>query len=364
MKHLHQRLASKLEQREHEGNLRMLRSYDGFTDFFSNDYLGFGNSIDFNVNHDKNAGSSRLIAGTTDLHLRLEGYCSHLFHGEKALLFNSGYSANLGVLSTIPQKDDVILYDERSHASIKDGVRLSLAKGIKFRHNDLSDLSNKLSKHTENTVFVIVESLYSMDGDFAPLQEIAEICDKHNAYLIVDEAHSGGVFGDNGSGFCAELNIQPFLKIITFGKAFGAHGACVIGESLIIDFLINFSRPFIYTTALSSSNADLILKQLERTDFKDKQDKLQSVISYFNNKFSGFNIESDAKSPIKSIVFEDRKALKILETELHKEKVGVKAIYAPTVPENQERLRVSLHAFNTSEEIDQLYTILKKHKVN
>lgn len=364
MKHLHQRLASKLERREQEGNLRMLRSYEGFTDFFSNDYLGIGNSIAFDVNQAKNVGSSRLIAGTTGLHLKLEEYCSNLFQGEKALLFNSGYSANLGVLSTIPQKDDIILFDEHSHASIKDGVRLSWAKGVKFKHNDINDLSNKLSNHSQQNIFVVIESLYSMDGDFAPLQEITEICKKHTAFLIVDEAHSGGVFGGNGSGICAELNIHPFLKIITFGKAFGAHGACVISESLIIDFLINFSRPFIYTTALSLSNADLILKQLRRTDFKSKQEKLQSVISYFNNKFNVFNIESDAKSPIKSIVFEDRKALKTLETELHKEKVGVKAIYTPTVPENQERLRISLHSFNTFEEINQLYTILKKHKVN
>lgn len=364
MKHLHQRLRSKLQQREQDGNLRTLRSYEGFIDFFSNDYLGFGNSIDFDLNHSKNIGSSRLIAGTTDLHLKLEEYCSRLFQGEKALLFNSGYSANLGILSAIPQKDDIILYDERSHASIKDGVRLSLAKGIKFKHNDLTDLSNKLSSNTENTVFVLVESIYSMDGDFAPLQEIAGICEKHNAHLIVDEAHSGGVFGKNGSGYCSEIKVQPFLKILTFGKAFGAHGACVVGDSLTIDYLVNFSRPFIYTTALSPNNVNLILQQLKRTDFKIQQDKLQAIISYFNDKFSGFNIDSDAKSPIKSIVFEDRKALKTLETKLHKEKIGIKAIYAPTVPQNQERLRISLHSFNTTEEIDQLYAILKKHKVN
>jgi 8-amino-7-oxononanoate synthase len=364
MKDLHQRLTSKLQQRKQEGNLRTLQSYSGFTDFFSNDYLGFGNSIDFEVNHFKNAGSSRLIAGTTDLHLKLEEYCSRIFHGEKALLFNSGYLANSGVLSSIPQKDDIILYDERSHASIKDGIRLSLAKGVKFKNNDLSDLNNKINNYSSSTVFVIVESLYSMDGDFAPLSKIIEICEKHGAYLIVDEAHSGGVFGENGSGYCSELNIQPFLKIITFGKAFGAHGACVVGDSLTIDYLINFSRPFIYTTALSTSNANLILQQLKRTDFKVQQDKLQSIITYFNKKFIGFNIESNVKSPIKSIVFQNRAALKVLETELHKDKIGVKAIYAPTVPENQERMRISLHAFNTFEEIDKLYAALKKHEVN
>jgi 8-amino-7-oxononanoate synthase len=364
MKDLHQRLTSKLKQREKEGNLRVLKSYSGYTDFFSNDYLGFGDSIKSHSTHAKNIGSSRLIAGTTDVHLELESYCAALFQNEKSLLFNSGYSANLGVLSAIPQKDDIILYDERSHASIKDGVRLSLAQGIKFKHNDFLDLSNKLSKYTQNTVFIVVESLYSMDGDFAPLQDIFKICEEHQAYLIVDEAHSGGVFGKDGSGYCSVINIQPFLKIITFGKAFGAHGACVISDATTIDFLVNYSRAFIYTTALSSSNTSLILQQLKRTDFKVQQDKLQSIITYFNDKFGRFAIESDQRSPIKSIVYKDRAALKSLETKLHKEKMGVKAIYAPTVPENQERLRISLHAFNTIEEVDQLFTVLKEHKVD
>lgn len=355
---------SKLQQREKEGNRRKLQSYEGFTDFFSNDYLGFGVSAKPIVNRTKSAGSSRLIAGTTNVHFELEDYCSRLFQNEKALLFNSGYSANLGVLSAISQKDDIILYDERSHASIKDGVRLSLAKGIRFKHNNLSDLSSKLSNHPQSTVFVVVESLYSMDGDFAPLIEIFEICKKFNAYLIVDEAHSGGAFGENGSGYCSEKNILPFLKIITFGKAFGAHGACVISDAVTIDFLINFSRSFIYTTALSPSSTSLILQQLKRTDFKIQQDKLQSIISYFNDKFIEFNIESNLKSPIKSIVYKDRAVLKMLETQLHKNKVGVKAIYTPTVPENQERLRISLHAFNTFKEIDMLYVVLKKHEVN
>lgn len=364
MKNLHQRLTSKLRQREKGGNLRSLRSYSDYTDFFSNDYLGFGNSIQFDTIHSNNVGSSRLIAGTTDLHLQLEEYCAGLFQNEKSLLFNSGYSANLGVLSSLPQKDDVILYDKRSHASIKDGVRLSLAKGIKFKHNDFSDLSNQLIKNSQSTVFVVIESLYSMDGDFAPLQEIYDICEKYQAYLIVDEAHSGGVFGKNGSGYCAEKNIKPFLKLITFGKAFGANGACVVGDATTIDYLVNYSRPFIYTTALSSNDTSLILQQLKRTDYKVKQDKLQSIIAYFNDKFDRFSIQSDSISPIKSIVFRDRSTLRSLETELHKQKIGVKAIYAPTVPENQERLRISLHAFNTFEEIDQLYTVIEKHKVD
>jgi 8-amino-7-oxononanoate synthase len=364
MKNLHQRLSSKLQQREKEGNLRTLQTYSGFTDFFSNDYLGFGVSAKTVNNQTKSAGSSRLIAGTTNEHLEIEEFCAHLFQSEKALLFNSGYQANLGVLSSIPQKDDIILYDERSHASIKDGIRLSLAKAIKFKHNDLIDLNNKLSSYNQSTVFVIVESLYSMDGDFAPLTEIIEICEKHCAYLIVDEAHGGGVFGEQGSGYCSEINIQPFIKIVTFGKAFGAHGACVVGDSTTINFLINFSRPFIYTTALSSANTSLILQQLKRTDFKVQQERLQSIISYFNDKFSLSVIESDSRSPIKSLLYQDRATLKLIESDLHKESIGVKAIYAPTVPENKERLRISLHAFNTTEEVDLLYSVLKKHEVN
>lgn len=364
MNNLHQRLTSKLQQREKEGNLRVLKSFNGYTDFFSNDYLGFGSTLEVQNTHLKNPGSSRLIAGTTDEHLKLEAFCSDLFQHEKALLFNSGYAANLGVLSSIPQKDDIILYDERSHASIKDGVRLSLAKGIKFKHNDINDLSNKLDKYIQNTVFVVVESLYSMDGDLAPVDDFLSLCKRKGAYLIVDEAHSGGVYGENGSGYCSTKNIVPYLKIITFGKAFGAHGACVVGDSITIDYLVNYSRPFIYTTALSPSNISFIQSQLTRTDFKEQQTKLQSITSYFNDKFNNFKIESDLSSPIKSIIYNDRTILKSIETDLHKEKIGVKAIYAPTVPKEKECLRISLHAFNTIQEVDQLHSILEKHEIN
>jgi 8-amino-7-oxononanoate synthase len=364
MKNLHQRLTSKLQQREKDGNLRVLKSYNGYTDFFSNDYLGFGNTTAVHNTAAKNPGSSRLIAGTTDEHLKLEAFCSDLFQNEKSILFNSGYVANLGVLSSIPQKDDIILYDERSHASIKDGVRLSLAKGIKFKHNDINDLSNKLDKHIQKTVFVIVESLYSMDGDLAPVDDIFSLCEKHGAYLIVDEAHSGGVYGENGSGYCPTKDIVPYLKIITFGKAFGAHCACVIGNTTTIDYLVNYSRPFIYTTALSPNNISFIQGQLTRADLEQQQSNLRSITTYFNNKFNNFTIKSDPSSPIKSIIYNDRTVLRTIEKHLHDEKIGVKAIYAPTVPRDKECLRISLHAYNTTQEVDQLYAILEKHEVD
>ena len=155
--------------------------------------------------------------------------------------------ANLAFFSSVPQKDDVIIYDELIHACVKDGCRLSMAKKSNFRHNDLNHLSKKLdSLKSTGQVFVAVESVYSMDGDFAPLKAISSLCSQYNAKLIVDEAHSTGIFGEYGNGLVAELGLENavYAKIMTFGKAMGIHGACICGNQTLINYLINFARPF------------------------------------------------------------------------------------------------------------------------
>ncbi|MEX2484619.1 MAG: pyridoxal phosphate-dependent aminotransferase family protein [Brumimicrobium sp.] len=358
-KELHQQLASKLEQRKSNGNLRKLNNYEGFTDFFSNDYLGLGRgSKKLETSYDY-IGSARLIAGNTPFHTALEEKCATLFNSASSLLFNTGYSANLGVLSSIPQKDDLILYDEFSHASIKDGIRLSLAKAFKFKHNDVSDLTKKLENNKYANVFVVIEGLYSMGGDLAPIEEISKCCKGFNANLIIDEAHSGGVYGQNGSGLCSTYNLDNvFLRIFTFGKAFGAHGACVVADKIVIDYLINFARSFIYTTALPKVIVKHISNQLERKDFQSKQEQLQDIVKYFNVTFNALNISADQTSPIKTIQFSSPSHLKEIESKLHKEKFGVKAIYSPTVPKGNERLRISLHAHNTKTEINRLLELI------
>src|SRR5690606_18769580 len=182
------------------------------------------------------------------------------FHGsEAALIYNSGYDANIGFFSSVPQRGDIILYDELVHASIREGIRLSHARAFKFKHNDLQDLDSLLLKYNskqdnldQRYIYVVTESVFSMDGDTALLEGLTNITDIQGAYLIVDEAHATGVFGKKGQGLVQHLDLQKrvFARIITFGKAMGAHGAVITGSKLLGDYLINFSRSFIYTTAL------------------------------------------------------------------------------------------------------------------
>ena len=255
-------LLLKLDTRQENGSLRSLSPQNERIDFSSNDYLGFAkNPIIFKqVQEDldsylPNNGStgSRLLSGNFDFHEALESQMAAFFNAEAALLFNSGYDANIGLLSSVPQRGDCIFYDENSHASIRDGIRLSHAKSYRFKHNDLDDLRQKIEKTgTGNQGYLVVESIYSMDGDAAPLSGFAEISKAYDLNLIVDEAHSTGVYGSEGQGMVNDLGLSAlvFARIYTFGKALGCHGAAIVGDALLIQFLINFARSFIYTTAM------------------------------------------------------------------------------------------------------------------
>ena len=250
-------LLEELVKRENENSLRALKSTAGI-DFSSNDYLGLAFSIPLQEKikqavseASKQLGStgSRLLTGNSSYTEELENTLANYFKGEAALLFNSGYSANTGLLSCIAKREDTIVYDQYCHASIRDGIKLSTSKSYGFKHNDLEDLSKKLANAKGNR-YVVVESIYSMDGDFALLKEIETICKLNKALLIVDEAHSTGICGKNGEGYCVQEGIATFARVHTFGKAAGYHGACIIGSAKLKEYLINFSKPLIYTTAL------------------------------------------------------------------------------------------------------------------
>ena len=220
---------------------------------------------------------SRLITGNHGLHEELESELAEFFGTPEALLFNSGYDANLGLFSCVPQHGDVILFDEFCHASIRDGIKLSNSKSFSFKHNNLEDLQkkyNNTSKHNGNT-FLVAESIYSMDGDQAPLLELAEFCQKNKIYLIVDEAHATGVIGGSGRGLVNELGLgdSVFARIHTFGKAMGCHGAVILGSKELRNYLINFAKSFIYTTAMPIHNVLTIqfaLKELLKTQERIK----------------------------------------------------------------------------------------------
>ena len=350
------KLIHKLSERNKEGTLRSLSCLDGMADFFSNDYLGLASQTsELKVNHSGSTGS-RLISGTSIAALGCESFLAQYFNAGAALVFNSGYDANLGFFGSVPQKGDTIIYDQLIHASVRDGIRLSYAKSFSFEHNSINDLEKKLER-SEGTVYVAVESLYSMDGDLAPLKEMANLCMRHKAYLIADEAHAVGVLG---KGLVDELGICElvFARLVTFGKAYGAHGAAILGSLELKDYLINFARSFIYTTALPPSAYDLIRQKCE-VDTRAMQIHLQENIDLFRKQMLTENLFSDARSPIQIIPIGDITKTKVLAEKIQSQGFAVKPIYSPTVPEGEERIRICIHAFNTCDEIEKLSALLR-----
>jgi 8-amino-7-oxononanoate synthase len=364
------KLRKKLSERELNGNLRKLTSNNNLIDFFSNDYLGLARSKELSESiyheykscHGNMNGStgSRLLSGNNKYFISLEEKLAALFKTEKSLIFNSGYDANVSLLSSIPGKDDTILYDELIHASLKEGARLSFAKRFSFRHNDLADLELKIQR-ASGDIFVVVESIYSMDGDSSPLVEIIKICEKYGAHLILDEAHSTGIIGKDGSGLACKSGIEKsiFARVHTFGKAMGVHGACICGSNDLINYLINFARPFIYTTALPLHSLVSISHAFDfvRSNMK-LQEEIVNKIKLFKSEFAKkalskvLIIESD--SPIQVLKVSGNKEAKSLSAKLTAEGFDVRAILSPTVKEGEERLRICLHVFNSDEEIKKL----------
>ncbi len=351
-----EKLHKKLEDRGSKGTLRSLSSFDGAIDFISNDYLGLSS---FKVESDLSGSTgSRLISGNSVVVESVEASLASFYNYQSALCFNSGYDANLGIMSAIPQKGDIVLYDEYIHASVRDGVRLSHAKSYSFRHNDVEDLQRLLGKYSVQTCYVVIESLYSMHGDIAPLCEIAKSVEEAKAYLIVDEAHAGGIFGDSGRGLTDEFGIDKsvFIKLITYGKAYGGHGACVLAEDQVRDYLINFCRPFIYSTALPESSY-VRMESVSNMDITSQREKLFENINYFVSKTVDMERLSDPRSPIQIIRGEKDQLIRQVEN-LARVNIATKAIFNPTVPEGQECLRICLHSFNSQEEIDLLISQL------
>lgn len=356
------KLHKKLNQRKEKGTWRSLSSFDGMIDFASNDYLGFSkNALLFSEQEDGGATGSRLISGNTPFIEEVETNLAAFFEAEAALCFNSGYDANIGIMSAIPQRGDVVLYDEFVHASVRDGIRLSLAKSFSFKHNNSADLERLLQRHQGSVIYIVAESLYSMHGDFCPLLDVVRLAEKYQGYVILDEAHSAGVFGKDGRGFAHALGLHShcLIRLVTFGKAFGTHGAVVLCSPEMREYLINFARSFIYTTALPLSAYDRMLKATEVRDMNQVQHDLQHRIAYFREKSAGLvQSDSEINSPIQFVRFADLNRLKQVEKVLKEAQVFAKAIYSPTVPEGSEGLRISLHSYNTFEEIDRLIRVL------
>ena len=371
-------ILDKLKERRISGNSRKLSQNHKLIDFVSNDYLGLSrserlfekiSSYDYSDIVNKNGSTgSRLLAGNSKEYTDLEDKLADIFNSEAALLFNSGYSANLSVVSSIPQKGDTILYDSLSHVCLKEGAWLSKADSISFQHNSVEDLRLKLDR-AKGEVFVIIESVYSMDGDKAPLLEIIELTKKYGAQLIIDEAHSTGVMGNRGAGMVCEMNLEhEFLaRTYTFGKGMGVHGSCICGSKELIEYLINFGRPFIYTTALpihSIFSIDAAFNYLAENI--ELQEQLQSNIDYFNHCYNDqLNGNTGMHKPfsdtaIQPIVIPGNEKIIQVSERIQQSGLDVRPILSPTVKAGTERLRISIHAHNTKKEIDKLINELAK----
>jgi 8-amino-7-oxononanoate synthase len=392
MQNLPLKLTKSLDIRKQQNAIRILSYKKNLIDFSSNDYLGFSNLkqiyftaekilTDFNLMRNGATGS-RLLSGNHQLFSPAEDFITNFHSAESALIFNSGYDANIGFFSSVPQRGDMIFYDELVHASIRDGISMSRAKAYKFKHNDIADLCGHIERsrniNKEPEIYIVTESVFSMDGDIPDLKAMAEFSEKQHCFLVVDEAHATGVFGSDGAGRVQELGIQDkvFARIITFGKALGCHGAAILGSTTLKEYLVNFARSFIYTTALPPHSVATILAAYQY--LKNKPDlaeenpehvegpeikKLKQNIEFFKaeivaNKLQSFFIESN--SAIQSCILPGNEKVKNTGSKLEAEGYNVKPILSPTVPKGKERLRFCLHSFNSQEEISGVLKTLAK----
>jgi 8-amino-7-oxononanoate synthase len=347
---------------EAEDRLRTIpRPKHGLVDFSSNDYLGLARKHFDTDPSILGAGGARLLAGTHQEHLDLEAVCAAHFGAEAALLFNSGYQANLGLLSALGQRGETYLYDEACHASIKDGMRLSMAGKFSFRHNDLDDLE-RLLKKTQGNRYIVVERLYSMDGDWCELKAIEDLAGWYGAWVIVDEAHSTGISSESrvqraelaGGQTLAVGNERILARMYGFGKAIGRMGAVVVGSQQMIDFLVNRSRAWIYSTAmpaqLAASISAVLMASKEMDAERTRLFELRRCLENALQEECGIQpIVSD--SPIYPLIIPGNTHVKAVAARAQNVGYDVRAILSPTVPEGTERLRIVLHAFNTEEEV-------------
>lgn len=382
------KLQQKLNERIDNKLLRQLGTLNSMIDFSSNDYLGLSKSdsifkqahqylLDYKVLKNGAAGS-RLLCGNHELYPIFENKLCKFHNSDAALVFNSGYDANLGFFSTVPQRNDIVFYDELSHASIRDGIKLGNAKPFKFKHNDLEHLEEMLYRLKQNKAksnathfetYVVTEAVFSMDGDSPDLVELANLCEAYNVHLVIDEAHSLGIYGNNGEGLTQELNIEHkvFARIITFGKAIGCHGAAVLGSEKLKSFLINFSRSFIYTTGLPPHTLATLIVSYNSLKNRVLQEQLRCNITFFKKELQSLQLKAnfiESNSAIQCCIIKGNNNVKGLSNQLQTHNFNVKAILSPTVTEGQERLRFCLHTFNTENEITSVLKTLKHYLSN
>ena len=374
MSTLHQEINRHLGEIKEQGLYRQLSEPKGI-DFSSNDYLGLSKDSSLRntilqalqknyQEYPLSSPASRLLRGHTDLHRRVETRLARFKGAEDALLFSSGYQANIGLLTTLIGPQDRVLSDAHNHASIIDGLRLSRCETLIFPHLSISDVKSLLAQpNPRGRTFLVTESIFSMDGDVAPLLDYADLVKRYGAELIVDDAHATGIFGqDHGSGLLENFGIQnrALASVSTFGKAFGLFGACVAGPSWLIEYLVNHCRTFIFTTSVPplllvgiETVLDIIETQSERRlRVLELSNRLRSQL-----KAGGINV-GKGWGPIVPIIIGSNQVTLDVAKRLQTAGFDIRAIRPPTVPTGTERLRISVHADHSEQEIDELGSAL------
>lgn len=370
-------IQERLQARKDSESLRKLSRLHLPVDFCSNDYLGFSRSAALKDRMDNlllqipnlttGSGGSRLLSGNHAFTEETEAIIAGFHHADSGLIFNSGYDANVGLISSLAQRGDTIISDELIHASLIDGARLSHASRYTFKHNDIAALEAKL-KLAAGNIYVLVESVYSMDGDLAPLIEINDCCKRYGANLIVDEAHALGIFGNNGKGRVQQLGLEQevFARVVTFGKALGCHGAIVLGSPSLREYLINFARSFIYTTAAPIHTIVSIHAAYQLLAATDHTPIITERIRQYTVAIKAAGIKNKpSESSIQTVLYNNGTSAKFAAENLQQQGLDVRAILSPTVPKGSERLRICLHTYNTNEEIQTLTSqlvLLKQHE--
>lgn len=324
--------------------------------FSSNDYLGLANEPTLAAAaaealraHGVGSGASRLTAGDTRAHRALERELAQWHGTQSAVLFGSGYAANIGAITALVGEGDVVFSDALNHASIIDGCRLSRARVVVYPHREVAALRALMAQHQGRRQLVVTDSVFSMEGDLAPLQELAQLCTERQAALMVDEAHGSGVLGDTGAGACEALGVHPDVRMGTLGKALGAFGAYVAGSSAVCELLINKARSLVFSTSLPAAVCAAALEavRLLRAD-QSRRLKLQRHI----DRFAAALRRPHHQGPIFSVVLGEPAQALAASQALYEAGVWVKAIRPPTVPVGTSRLRFSLSAAHTKEHID------------
>lgn len=344
-------------------------SSDSVLDFAGNDYLGLAHDsrvgeaqADGARRYGAGAGASHLVSGHLDVHDALEEALACWTGRERALLFSTGYMANLGVLQALADRNTAIFQDRLNHASLLDGAALSGARNRRFHHRDSNDLERLLIRSDCPHKLVVSDGVFSMDGDIADIEGLASTCQRHHAWLMIDDAHGVGVLGENGSGSVGSIWSSANVPILvgTFGKALGTAGAFVAGDAALIDHLIQFSRSYVYTTAQPPAIAAATLKALEIVQSEPElRAQLNANIAYFRHEALHLGLPlSDSATPIQPLILGEEARTLSWALQLQQKGIQVGAIRPPTVPKGESRLRITLSARHQRDDIDQLLAAL------